>query len=395
MYFVQRGPQTELMIDEKTQGFLKKVQNNDYELYVQRDGYWENVITVTQIFFQKRYKGLRRRAIFTVRIEKGDILLRDGRSLEGDTTVRYVLRNADKLLDYQPSDLEEEIFSDIKQALRKMVRRMEQGEFYGSRPDLEDQFEENIFNNEFGYELTVKTGQFIDELSRILQEAKNKVAAQALWDNYQLDLDQRRQLQQIQLDVQRLISVERVKLELEAEHIRRLKLIDEEMADKAQQRLFEKLSFILKLQPELVPAAILLAEPQAGSALAQIASAQAKQGQFLTLLDYLKPQTPRKLDDPSSPPLLPPDPQPRDPIVAQLSTISGVTDVEKLPDGYRIAFGSPPYYVEMKVQGNSVKGVRHGISKNPTRKWGKDLSGDIVTVARRVVADLQSKQGNR
>lgn len=365
----------QLMIDEKTQGFLEKVQNNDYELYVQKEGYWEPVFKITQLFSQKRYKGVRRRAIFTVIVEKADVLLRNNQPIEGEVTIEYVLRDADKLLDYQPSDLQEAIFSDIKRELRQLVREMESA---NPRIELESQFEDTVMNTQYGYELKIKTSQVLD----LINATKARLSVQAVIDEYALEFNRQKAIQQIQLDYQRLMAVEKAKLELEAEHIRRLRLTDAEMADREQQRLLAKMSHILNLPPELIPAAVAIADPQAGGVLAQMLSAQVTTNQVRMLVDWLDPNK-----------ILPPPSD--DPIASQLRTISGVSKAEKISDGYRITFGNPPYYVELKLLGNKVNQVFYGSTAKPTNKWRGALSGDIVTVARRVVSDLQAKGGQR
>lgn len=374
----------QLMIDEKTQGFLEKVQNNDYELYVQKEGYWEPVYKITQLFSQKRYKGVRHRAIFTVIVEKADVLLRNNQPIEGEVTIEYVLRDADKLLDYQPSDLQEAIFSDIKRELRQLVREMESA---NPRIELESQLEDTVMNTQYGYELKIKTSQVLD----LINATKARLSVQAVIDEYALEFNRQKAIQQIQLDYQRLMAVEKAKLELEAEHIRRLRLIDDEMADRELQRLFAKMSHILNLPPELIPAAAAIADPQAGGVLAQILREKFNTNQKQMLFDWLD-RNQRSLESTGTKILPPPS---DDPITSQLQTISGVRKAEKISDGYRITFGDPPYYVELKVRGNKVNQVLHGSTAKPRKLWTGELSGDIVTVARRVVSDLQAKGGQR
>lgn len=375
----------QLMIDEKTQGFLEKVQNNDYELYVQKEGYWEPVFKITQLFSQKRYKGVRRRAIFTVIVEKADVLLRNNQPIEGEVTIEYVLRDADKLLDYQPSDLQEAIFSDIKRELRQLVREMESA---NPRIELESQFEDTVMNTQYGYELKIKTSQVLD----LINATKARLSVQAVIDEFALEFDRQKAIQQIQLDYQRLMAVEKTKLELEAEHIRRLRLIDAEMADREQQRLLAKMSHILNLPPELIPAAVAIADPQAGGVLAQIFSKNVEAKLVQMCIDNYSNRNQWSLESTGTKILPPPS---DDPIASQLRTISGVSKAEKISDGYRITFGDPPYYVELKVRGNRVNQVLHGSTAKPRQRWSGAISGDIVTVARRVVSDLQAKGGQR
>lgn len=377
-----------LMIDEKTSDFGQRVQDNDYVLYEQKIGYWERVPKTTHIFSQKRVKGLRRLASFTVILENGDVLLWDGQSLIGEISVIYTLvDDHSKLLALRPNEMSEMVFADLKKELRSMVRSYDTADFDQKTVGIHEELEKTI-DNSYGYQLSVGTAQVIALIKKVRATAQANIAEQAVYDEYQLDLENRRRLYQIKIDYERLLTVEKAKLELEAEHIKRLKLIDEEMAVKEQRRLLEKLQYLLQIPPELIPPVISLLDPNSASALSQILGSYSSHAQFEKLLDVIRPN--------SMPPLLPTSgrvmPSLQDPIVTKLREIAGVRDVTKQDSDYLISVDEPPFHIHLQILGNKVTGVLYGSSSNPRSIWKGDLSGDVVTVAQRVITDIRNRR---
>ncbi len=364
-----------LMIDEKTDYFLQKVKDNDYVLYQEEGKGWTRVQSVVQILGQKRFKGLRRRASFTVILEDGDVLLRDKQSLVGDIDVMYELVHGNELLCYRPDEISQMVLGDLKKMLRSMVRHYDTADFSQEHVDILEKIEGTVDGN--GYRLSVKNAQVVDLIGRVQAIARVTVGVQAVHDEYQLSLEQRRQLGQIQIEIERLLGVEKLKLELQAEHIRRLKLIDAEMAEKEQRRLLERLQVLLNLPPELIPAAISLINPESASSFAQILGAHASHEQFLKLLERFPPSSKLPLPMRESPML-------QDPIT-KIREIAGVRDVRKQNNDYLISFDEPPQYIKLQLSGNKVFGVLVGTSPNPIWKWPGDLSGDVVDVVQRVI----------
>ncbi|ACL24221.1 hypothetical protein [Chloroflexus aggregans] len=376
----------ELMIDEKTSGFLQKIKDNDYELYEEETGSWKRVQSIVQFLWQKRFKGLRKRALFTVILGDGDVLLRDRQSLVGDIDVMYELIHGNELLCYKPDEISQMVFGDLKKKLRSMVRHYNTADFSQEHVDILEQIEGTVDGN--GYRLSVKTAQVVELIGRVQAIAQANVAAQKVYDEHQLSLEQRRQRDQIKIEIERLLGVEKLKLELQAEHIRRIRLIDAEMAEKEQRRLLEKIQSLLSLPPELIPAAISLIDPNSASSLAQILAAHASREQFEKLIEHFSP-SPRLPSPMREPPMLQ---VLQDPIVTKIREIAGVRDVRKQNNDYLISFDEPSQYIKLQLSGNKVIRVLVGTTPNPTRIWNGDLSGDVVNVIQRVITYLRGRK---
>jgi len=399
----------QLLLDDRTSGFFDRVRNADYVFYEERDGGWFPVRSVSGIR-SKRYKALRRQDSLVLELESNDIRLSDRVEVQGQITVNYQLERADRIVFMSPTGICNELLGRVKRVLSNYLSRLASNEL-----GLEKSWLIETSNSEFrkdaddyGYTLTIEAFEPITALDDVIECG--------IIEDRKQDHDLERRRKEMLLEVERyermalaeakkayaMLAVKQKELEMEAEHLRRIRMIDVDQAKMWDDLFVQKVSRIAQLPPDVIAAAIALADPNPGSAMAEMMRARVAAttyGDAMSLLLALITNKPGSQSSAQSQGnILLPNPESSivvsDPVLDQLKAAG----YETTPQGnhYLITvsnLGHTKYYIKLQLNGEHVSMIHHGSTPATQNRWtGKIIRDNPVAAVNLVVQELRKRR---
>jgi len=397
----------QLLLDDRTSGCFARVSNADYEFYEERDGFWVPVRSVFGIR-SRRYKALRRQDSLVLELESNDIRLSDRVEVRGQITVNYQLTQADRIVFMSPTGICNELLSRVKRVLSHHLSGLASKEL-GLHKDWLIEASNRQFQDEedrYGYTLTIEAFEPVTALDK----ANEAGMIGDIEHNY--DLERRRK--EMLLEVERhqrmalaeaqkayaMLEVEKQKLEMEAEHLRKIRMIDVDVAKMMDDLFVQKVSRIAQLPHDMIAAAIALADPNPGSAMAEMMRARvaAMHGDALSLLLASITNKPgiQPPDRRSGNILLPAPTSPidvSDPVLDQLKAAG--YEATREGNHYLITvsnLGPTKYYIKLQLNGEHVSMIHHGSTPATQNRWTGKIEHDPVAAVNLVVQELRKRR---
>ncbi len=410
----------QLLLDDHTSGFFDRAKNSDYAFYQEKDGGWFPTRSVWGLF-SKRYKALRYRGVLAIELEPKDILLSNRVQAAGQITIDYQMGQADRIVFMDSTDLANELLGRVKRVLSLYLSRLASNELGRDKSWIIETANKQFLQeaDRCGYTLTIVAFEPVTSHDTITEDETGKDIAHASnleRRRKEMLLEGERTRVQILLDVERfklmaiaeaekaymMLGVRRQELEGEAEHLRRVRMFDVDVARMMDDLFLGKVSRIAQLPPELIAAAIALADPQPGSAMAEMMRARVAataQGDAMSLMHTLitnKPggQQPFAASGGTFLPTLTLPVVVSDPVLNQLTDAGYKATLDR--NDYLITLanlGSSNYYVRLQMTGKQVATISHGHQYATQTRWtGAIIRDDPVAAVNLVVQELSKRR---
>ena len=420
MRFCDPTQAQQLLLDDRTSGLFDRAKNSDYVFYEEKDGGWFPAPSVWGLL-SKRYKALRRQDSLVLELEPNDIRLSDRVEVLGQITVNYQFEQADRIVFMSPTGIRNELLGRVKHVLSLYLSRLASKELGLYKSWLIESSNSKFLQeaDRYGYTLTIEEFEPVTPLDDTIQkgiiddvESYYTLARR----RKEMLLEAERKREDIRLEVERyelmvlaeakkayaMLGVRQQELQREAEHLRAVRMFDIDEAKMRDDLFLRKLSGITQLPTEFIAAAIALADPQPGSAMAEMMRARVAattHGDAMSLLHTLITNKPG-----SQPPaifpgnMLLPAPTPpivvSDPVLNQLTAAGYETTLQR--NHYLITvsnLGHRNYYVKLQLNGKHVSTIHHGSTPETQTRWtGAIIRDDPVAAVNLVVQELSKRR---
>ncbi len=377
----------DLLIDERTNGFLDYVQNADYALFAERDAAYYPVERIRQIITNVRYKGIRYQAMLKIVLEENDVITMDRFDVKGDVTVEYIVARPELLVFLSSEDLKNGVLARVRSALNTHLGKLNENQIRELKPDnLKEDLNRKLqqLTNGEGYSLKITDFAFFTAMDKLKEK---------------IELEEVRRQMETRAETQRawaMLQVEHARLLIEAEQVERIKEIDLKAAEHREQILLNRITELTKLPREYAAAAIVLMDPGAGDALARIMQAHIDAAGRGSVLELMKQYLGLGFAPGSfTKPIFSPDPAPApplpDPIRSNLERNGyKVVDVNNTGNSARYLVKAQSYYIELELKEDKVARARWGTNQNQLTNWPKGVNPDPVKAIETIVSALHT-----